>query len=356
MNSKKSLKILVYSETFLPSLGGLERNSFTLCNTLFELGYKVTLATATTNKDNNSYKFSLVRTSKLFRIIKIMITHDLLIINGGVALKVIFPAFLLRKKYIIVYQSSELYNRRSFNLMDKINNLIRKFFAEKATMNITTSSFALDNLQLKNKINQHLLNPIDKDLEMMVTIISKNEFIKEYDILFAGRLIEGKGIFLLAEALIKLNHKHHFKVAFAGEGIEKGRLSEYLIHNNIKAEFLGRVDQFQLLESYKKSKLLVVPSTTHIEGNPLVIAEAISCFTPVLVSDQNAMIEAVGSAGLSFKSGSCDELMIALELIFANNERGLKELAENCKNEYKKFSFETYKLAIKETLSSLNLY
>ena len=86
-------------------------------------------------------------------------------------------------------------------------------------------------------------------------------------------MIDGKGIFHLLEALSNLRPRLNLSLAFAGDGEDRERMLAEAKARQLDVEYLGRLDREQLIGAYLRSKVLVVPSSTHTEGNPLVIAE-----------------------------------------------------------------------------------
>jgi glycosyltransferase involved in cell wall biosynthesis len=149
--------------------------------------------------------------------------------------------------------------------------------------------------------------------------------------LFAGRLIEGKGIFVIARALERLDGEFATHVVIAGEGRDGKRLRKRMKgFSTIEVDFAGRLKTSELVDRYQEARALLVPSTTHKEGNPLVIAEAIYAGTPVIASDQPPMIESVGDAGMIVEQDNAQELAEAIRVLQTNPEayRDKKKRAE----------------------------
>jgi hypothetical protein len=111
------MKVLVYTETFWPSMGGLERNSFTLANCLAADGHQVMLMTRTRTESADNYAFNVLRTTSKRDFIHLVRWSDLVIINGGVAAKICLPAIVFGKPYILIYQSSGLFEREGSGIL-----------------------------------------------------------------------------------------------------------------------------------------------------------------------------------------------------------------------------------------------
>ncbi len=332
-------------------MGGLERNTYSLAMAIKEEGYDVTLFTGTLAKTIEPLPFQVIRSKSKLQLASYISKNDYVLINGGLSLKVCLPAFLRGRKYGVIYQMSSIYLRQGTGVFNRISNDIRRFFADYAVANICVSNYAATLLNLWRTKVFVLPNPIDKELEIFAQNGSTKS-LKEYDILFAGRLIAGKGIFLLIDALSKLKPRE-FIVSYAGEGDEEQELKAYAKEKSIKVNFLGRLEKHHLMDVYRKAKVLVVPSTTHIEGSPLVIAEALTMGVPVIASDQPAMIEAVGSSGLIFKSFDSDDLSDKILFLF-DNYGHLKQLTENCKERAIEFSSKNYRRKLREILLVFN--
>jgi glycosyltransferase involved in cell wall biosynthesis len=337
------MKILIYTESFFPDMGGLERNTYTIATTLVALGHTVTVLTGTLKTDDASYPFDVVRSRNYPAFFSAIRQTDLIFINGGISMKICGLALLLFKKYMILYANSNLYLREN----DRFGTRIRKFLAEKAALNIALSDYAKNRLKalLNNQKVEKLLNPIDGKLEQIAADKLNNKPNKIYDILFAGRMIEGKGIFILIDALASIKSTlKDLKIAFAGEGEHTEKLIAYAKEKGINSEYLGRLDNADLIDTYLQSKVLIVPSSTHIEGNPLVIAEAISLGVPVIASNQDAMIEAVGDAGYIFKSGESNDLADKIKLLFSG--QNLLEKTNNTTIRKQEFSYAQYTFSL----------
>jgi glycosyltransferase involved in cell wall biosynthesis len=282
-------------------------------------------------------------------ILKEIIQADVFIVNGSVSLKVLIPSFLLRKRYLIIYHSAYLYARLPLKGPNQIGNWIRKQVAKKAFCNVSVSKAALHNVDTSSLRTAILLNPIDPELLRY----KQSKVPKLYDLLFSGRVIQGKGIFLLIEALSLMAKRGLLlRLTVVGDGPDLQACKDLVSRNQIPVLFKGRIDKNELVKAYQEASLVVIPSTTHIEGNPLVLAESITLGTPVLVSDQPPMIEAAGNAGQHFRSGNLDALVSKLETLFFSESDMLAKMTIACLEEQEKFLPEVYKAGLQHILSN----
>jgi glycosyltransferase involved in cell wall biosynthesis len=144
-----------------------------------------------------------------------------------------------------------------------------------------------------------------------------------------------------------------FDMVIAGEGpaeSEMRRRSESF--ETIDVHFAGRLDSTELVGAYQRARALVVPSTTHKEGNPLVVAEAIFAGTPVIASDQPPMIESVGEAGIIVEQGDDQALAGAIRRVY-NDDLFYNSLCREAQQRRRLFGYQQYKEEIKMVLDQV---
>jgi len=306
-------RILVFTENYLPSVGGLENNTVLLCSTLTKLGYLVTLLTPQ-KQALESLEYAVIESKNYNQYFHYIKANDLVIVNGGIAFKVIIPSLILNRPYLVIYQMASLFKQIHFNsLKIKLTNWIRKWLAKKARLNIAVSHYSYQELKhnFGEKKSQILINPANP-------IFNNNEPKEQnklnFDCLFAGRLIEGKGIRLLIKAIEILRlEKLPFNLHIIGEGPEEEYIKKKL---HLGFIFLhAPTDPKELSIWYQSSDLTIIPSTSHIEGSPLVMAESLTMGTPVLVSSQPAMAASVNHESLIFKNCDLEDLTYKLNAL-----------------------------------------
>ena len=153
--------------------------------------------------------------------------------------------------------------------------------------------------------------------------------------LFVGRLEYIKGL----QNLIPVFGKHgEFDLFIAGDGEYKAKLVELATgYPNIK--FLGRTDQKRLRELYKGAVAVIVPSICY-ETFGIIIIEAFSCKTPVIVNDLGALPEVVDDSGGGFVYTNEAELVRSMMKLAT--DRGLRQqLGENGYSAYLRYWNET---------------
>ena len=130
-------------------------------------------------------------------------------------------------------------------------------------------------------------------------------------ILFAARFVPEKGAHYLIEAFNQLDHPK-LKLVMAGDGAYGDKYAEGLKKfSSQRVIFPGFVSGQLKAELLSNAYLFVLPS--EIEGLSTGLLEAMSYGNCVLVSDIEENLEVIGDAGLTFKSGSVDDLRSKLQ-------------------------------------------
>jgi glycosyltransferase involved in cell wall biosynthesis len=136
-------------------------------------------------------------------------------------------------------------------------------------------------------------------------------------IIYTGRLSEEKGLQTLLKAWRKIDTPIILKLA--GDGPLRQQLEKYCRTHKLNVEFLGFCARERVLQLVGDALLQVVPSEWY-EGFPMVILEAYSCGTPVLVSRIGSLNEIVqeGESGYKFSVGDVDSLASSFRLILSD--------------------------------------
>jgi len=149
--------------------------------------------------------------------------------------------------------------------------------------------------------------------------------------LFAGRLEKIKG----AQNLIPIFKENRaYDLVIAGEGEYRSTLKE-LAGDAHNIKFLGRLDQQRLQKLYRGALALIVPSICY-ETFGIIIVEAFSVKTPVIVNNLGALPEVVEDSGGGFIYNDQRELVSAMEKL-ANDPDLRNELGNKGYEAYLKY-------------------
>jgi glycosyltransferase involved in cell wall biosynthesis len=148
---------------------------------------------------------------------------------------------------------------------------------------------------------------------------------RRVEILFVGRLLHGKGLSLLLEAIAELRRRElEVSASIVGDGPARGELQAVARRLGLSehVRFLGAVGQDDLRQLYSGADIFCLPSFA--EGIPVVAIEAMAMELPVVTTRIMGIPELVtdGTEGLLVPPGRVDPLTEALErLVRAPEER-----------------------------------
>jgi glycosyltransferase involved in cell wall biosynthesis len=145
-------------------------------------------------------------------------------------------------------------------------------------------------------------------------------------VLFVGRVDESKGIFTLAEAILRLRRTYpSVLLRIVGEGREKDmELLQQTIathHAEENFELVGRVLNHELPQHYAACDVFASPAAQE-HGLATVYLEAFACEKPVVACNTAGAPEAVrdGETGFLVPPGDIDAVAAALDRLLANPE------------------------------------
>ena len=182
--------------------------------------------------------------------------------------------------------------------------------AKKVDAFITMSKFSKDiHCKMGFKAPIVCLPPFSYPVESTLTTSEESfgQMFNQPYFLFVGRLEKLKGLQMLIPVF------RHFKKArllIAGKGSYEPELRE--LAENANVQFLGQISQKQLQALYRNAVAVIVPSIC-FEVFPLVIIEAFSQQTPVIVRDIGGMTEIVKESGGGLTYNTEEELMTSMD-------------------------------------------
>lgn len=162
---------------------------------------------------------------------------------------------------------------------------------------------------------------------------------KHIDVIFVGRLeitSSWKGVDVLLDALniVKKSYpKVSAQIIGNGDAIDEyKKLALQLgILNNV--EFIENLKGSELVPYYRNAKMLVLPSKTESEAFGMVLAEALSCGTPVIGSRIGGIPNVIndGKNGLLVNPSDTDDLAKKINMLMGDDEL-YNKLSINCRD------------------------
>lgn len=220
---------------------------------------------------------------------------------------------------LAVHGSVEFYNVDRYALTDKI---------EDARFAVAISDFGRSQLMRLSDTSRwehtHVVR-CGVDLAVYEPPSERSSSPTAAEVLFVGRLLHGKGLSLLFEAVAELRGRGlDVTVTVVGDGPARAEVEAAVraLWLSEHVHFLGSVGQDDLRARYAAADLFCLPSFA--EGIPVVAMEAMAMELPVVTTRIMGIPELVedGTNGLLVPPGRVDALTDALEhLIRAPEER-----------------------------------
>lgn len=208
---------------------------------------------------------------------------------------------------------------------------------------------------MKNKVVKMGVAP-DKVKVISMGADLKNLFTPDHllkrsktELLFVGRLVPGKGVEVLFEAMKKvMDQKPDTRLLLAGAGPLEGQLRTLAKKNNISenVDFLGMVKQSLLPGLYRRAALAVFPfemtNSGVQEGFGLVVVEAMGCECPVVAGDLPAIHDSITheESGLIFPPGNVQALAESIMRLLDDSDLRFRLADEGRKRVVGKFDWE----------------
>ena len=260
-------------------------------------------------------------------------------------------AYLLKKilkiPYIVSIHGSDIFS---------FNNALFKFICKIVLSNaaVVTANSTKTALAAKNIINKDVvIIPMGVDCSLFNDkfkhLHTQSEKNKAPEILFAGRLIDLKGVSFLLDAISILRLEYpEILLRIVGKGPEQKSLMQKVrqlkIDNNVV--FSGTVVNHKLPDIYRKADVFVIPSIINengeTEGLGTVTLEAMACGVPVIGTNVGGIPDIIRNRVTGLLVEEKNGQMIADSIVEIMTNKHLRD--EMCKNAHllvdEKFSWD----------------
>lgn len=303
------MKILIYSPTFFPNIGGLELVVSILAHEFVRSGHEVKLVSTTPATQGGTFPFEVIRRPSPVRLLHLTRWCDLFF-QANVSLKGIWPLLLFPRPYVVTHQG---WYARLDDSMDWRGRL--KFFATRFAHNISASHAVADHVPSPSSI---IPNPYLEDVFFM-----RKEVAREKDLIFLGRLVSDKGVDLLLNALARLKAQGIMPhLTIVGSGPEEPLLRRQArdLDINEQVDFIGSKTGDNLAEVLNAHRIMVAPARWK-EPFGIVALEGIACGCVVVGSEGGGLKDAIGPCGVTFPNGDVETLTEVIGKLLTNPDQ-----------------------------------
>jgi len=353
------MKVLFYSHSFAPRIGGAEtyalllaRGLSTTSNSAAPDGIQVTVATPTDRAgfDDSSLPFRVVRRPGLETLFRLIRQADI-VQTVGPCIVPMFLAWVLRKPFVIEqhgYQSicpnglmffdptktvcpgyfmAKRYEKcwecnRSEGLFRSLKmwvlTFLRRWLSNRAAANVAVSHHVQERLSLRNSsvIYHGIPDALGQAGDTACGTIPSSSVCFAY----VGRIVSEKGLGTLLDAAAMLKKDGlDFRLRFIGDGPERQALEAQATqqHLNGQVDFAGFLTGEKLQKAVADISVVVMPSRCE-ETAGLSAIEQMMRGRLVLCSDVGGLGEVVDGVGLKFPAEDAEALAALMRRIVQN--------------------------------------
>ncbi len=362
------MKILLYSHTFWPNVGGVEDIGHALAKGCVEFGHQVTVVTPTPSLQERPVNYTIVRNPAWRELIQLVRSHEIIHANGSTVR--LFPlAVLFNKPFTWTHHGYQLQcidgagwvNGRPAPMQPwpsiwyhvKVSGWFkgiiggiklwgRRLVGFLVTANIASSKHVACRQPLPRQ--RMIYNPFDQERFAARSLEeARGNFARaSTTFTFAGRLITEKGVDDLLYALHDLNQREHRSgkesstLTLIGDGPEKLHLQDLskslALEGNVTWEYYPSDKMPAALE---KAGIGLIPSAWE-EPGAVIVLQFLSAGKPLIVSERGWLAECAGDACLSFPNQNRLALADAMDKLSNDNDLQLK-LLQNALRRRKEF-------------------
>lgn len=176
--------------------------------------------------------------------------------------------------------------------------------------------------------------------------------------LFAGRLVELKGVQDLIEAFAQLCHQRpgqRLRLLIVGRGDYESALRQQVQSLHLSGvEFRDVVPQEEMPSYIAASDAMVLPSRTEIDEQfGRVNVEAMLMETPIIASNSGGIPEVIGDAGYIFQAGDVGDLLATMNRFLDNPTTAQQQGKRGKERAMRRFSMAAFATAVVQMLEQV---
>ena len=333
------MRILIYTHSFAPTVGGAERYVMLLAEGLAKLpstdaaghiATKVATPTPSGNFDDSQFAFDVVRRPHLFSLARLVYEADVVHLSGA-CLAPLFLAWILRKPVVIEHHGytascpngllffepaqsvcpghfmtghygecikCNMYKEGWWrSLWMLLGTFPRRWLCRRASVNIPIAQHVLNRLDLPRSTVIYYGIP-DSACDSRSNIPQRNADMRSFA--YVGRLVALKGLPVLVEAARILKEQGYlFHLKFIGDGPQRPALESLVkdLRLEERIEFTGFTSGQRFQSEMETVATVIMPSIWE-ETAGLAAIEQMMRGRLVIASDIGGLGEVVGEAGL----------------------------------------------------------
>lgn len=288
------MKILFFSHSFYPKIGGIETVSIQLASTFHERkDVSVIVVSRTKENEGLVMPFQVIRDPSVKQMFSLLTWCDVVFENNP-CFGMSWLNFIVRKPKVVALHTWIVPPDETPKILQKLKKiLLVDYNAVIACSNKVREVTFNKGLVIENAYDTKLYKAING--------------IKTQDFVFLGRLVSDKGTDMCIELIHELKRADgkKYSLTIIGDGPEMKSLKELTNRYNLtnQVRFLGFLTGQSIVSELNAHRFLLVPSRWE-EPFGIVALEGMACGCIPIVSDGGGLPDAVGVAGVTFKRNS----------------------------------------------------
>ncbi|QHN06215.1 glycosyltransferase family 4 protein [Methanothermobacter sp. THM-1] len=346
------MKILIVAPYFPPRAGGVEHYTYNISKNLLDMGHKITVITSANKSAEEDHGIMIIRIKSRVSISNTPIDLTLVSSISNILRKETFDvvnahtpvpfyadmAAIASKRmkvpFVLTYHNDVIKESWPLRTLSSIyNKTLLQLTLKSSDRIITPSPYVHNESEMINEfIERTVWIPPGVDTEVYKP--GRSDWKSRYGlpenskiILFVGAMNRGhthKGVDVLLRAFSMIKDEDTYLVlAGTGDMIpDYKRISESLGIIN-RTLFTGFIDEETLIDLYRASDMLVLPTLNIAEGFGMVLIEANACGKPVIGSRVGGIKYVIrdGETGLLVPPGDPEALADAIRRLIEDPEK-----------------------------------
>ncbi|MEI6331104.1 MAG: glycosyltransferase family 4 protein [Pseudanabaena sp. ELA645] len=303
------MRILIYSPTFYPNIGGLETIIASLAHEFTTQGHDVKLISQTPDADCKQFPYEVIRQPSKQKLLQIIQWCEVYF-QCCVSLKGVWPLFFVHRPLVIAHHTWYRRNDGSESWQDYLKKLVIRFAS-----NISISQAISKELPVTSTI---IPNSYREDM-----FYEMPEIQRDRELVFLGRLVSDKGVNLLLDALAQLKSRGLTpRLTIIGSGPEEINLRQQVQNLELieQVTFAGVKLEHELTKLLNAHQIMVVPSLWD-EPFGIVALEGLACGCVVIGSERGGLKDAIGLCGITFPNGNLQAITESLVNLLQNQNQ-----------------------------------
>lgn len=284
----RPIRIVIFSRTFAPAIGGLENMAVGLARELSLLGCNVSVVTDVQcpAEMDVGLGYRVIRTSQAVVRWRAFRSADVVLMMN-ISLHGVFSTLATGVPVVASHQSC-YFVKGAKNALEKIKRACMHFMTNVSCSRYTASQFNALSLVIPNAIGTAFdgVRPVASSVQR--------------DFVFCGRLVSDKGVDISMSALaLVLKDYPDASLTIVGDGPERENLEGLSNKLGIadSTRFVGAMRGSALVDELQRHLCLLVPSVWE-EPFGIVALEGVACCRTMIVANRGGLPEAAGPCGV----------------------------------------------------------